>query len=113
MNSGQYDDVGQCPIPSGGYREPEIMSSFYLGHVLVYNVRIGYCDADLNWNTPESIYGISTHDSSVELFLNIEGSKGEIFWSPGGEYMVDDWIEKIDIPESAKIRNSTDDVNGN
>ncbi len=63
--------------------------SYFLAGIPIYQADVGICDP--TWNHPTNALSIS-----------MEGITGEIGWFSGPK--IDDWIDKINIPEHAKVR---------
>ena len=77
-----YDDVGAITSPR-----------LHAG-VLTFVVQVGDC---------ERTFGDGDHVTHVQT-VTIESTAGEIAWF-NPYYLKADWIDRIDIPESAKVRN--------
>ena len=65
--------------------------------IISYHAGIPIWEADVG--TCNSIYG--TNNTSY-VYIHMEGITGEIGWF--SNFMIDDWLDKINIPEHAKVR---------
>ena len=85
-------DEEKCELELNGVGGAASSLHVYAG-VPIYNVEVGGCDFDDNpWGTP------------YIQWIVVEATEGEIMFPLMTRFLVDDWIDRIDIPESAKVK---------
>ena len=78
------------------YNEADIYRQHVHNGVLVYTASVGNCHGPRHSSSPT--------DQSVQ----IDAVTGEIAWFLDESFLIENWIDHIDIPESAKVRNNND-----
>jgi len=112
--------------PPDGYILPETelerrASDFVDRHMDVFNDRCIFKKHNVNYidiRYPQIIAGVPTYAAQVGYCIDvkypdsrnfyqsviIEATEGEIMWFADNGYLVSDWLDRLDIPESAKVR---------
>ena len=92
-------DGEKCALELKGLgKSAGITSRFVKAGVPLYDVVVGNCynpDRPGSGHAPQSIV--------------VEATEGEIMWPSYLYYLAEDWADRIDIPESAKVKHNNDD----
>ena len=87
-------DEEKCTLRLHNVDGVDVISQSVKAGVLTFRTVVGYCYYPDNLPLSQSVI--------------VEGSEGEIIWPRMKYYLVEDWIDRIDIPESAKVKHSSD-----
>ena len=79
----------------------KVSLGYYLTGIPIWEADVGTCDMIYDYSSNSNYPANYTYPAKT-LYLNMEGITGEIGWFES--MMTDDWIDKINIPEHAKIR---------
>ena len=82
-------DKEKCSLRLKGVETVDIYHLTVVAGIPLYGVEVGHCHRPDN--LPRS------------LAVMVEATEGEIIWPIDRYYIVGDWADKIDIPESAKV----------
>lgn len=93
-------DKEKCSL---GLKDVEAVDIYYLA--VIAGVPIKYADVGNCYNPDNP--GSGPRSQSVL----VEATEGEIIWPVDKYYIVNDWINRIDIPESAKVNHNNYDKN--
>jgi len=83
----------KCIFKKHGVHYTDIYSPRIVAGVPTYAVEVGYCTS------------VKYPDSGPRYqAVIIEATEGEIMWFSDNGYLVSDWLDRLDIPESARVR---------
>jgi len=110
-------------VPPDGYilPKPELgrrASDFVDRHMEVFHERCVFTKKDVDVHGLMIIAGVPVYEAGVgacadrwqkndrhfPMSVIIEATEGEIMWFVDRGYLVSDWLDRLDIPESAKVR---------